>query len=267
MKDAHKSKEKLIAELKQSNEALEREISDRIEAEARLRESNQLLESFFSNIHMLFAYLDTDFNFIRVNEAYAKAGGKTPAFFPGKNHFALYPHEENERIFRNVVASGQSYTAYAKPFVYPEHPERVTYWDWTIQPAKTDSEKVTGLILSLRDVRAEVEARKRTEEYAEELERKNKMLSDFASIASHDLQEPLRKILTFGDRLEASLTDRLSDNERDYQGQSGDAYMFLHGYLWIRQITNPAGIIARLYRDHDVPPGTSCLEHIPLKNT
>ncbi|MBT5470169.1 MAG: PAS domain S-box protein [Nitrospina sp.] len=39
-----------------------------------------------------------------------------------------------------------------------------------------------------------------------ELEKSNESLEDFASIASHDLQEPLRKISIFGDRLKAKFT-------------------------------------------------------------
>ncbi|MFQ5449374.1 MAG: response regulator [Nitrospinaceae bacterium] len=45
--------------------------------------------------------------------------------------------------------------------------------------------------------------------YTEELKRSNQALNDFATIASHDLQEPLRKILVFGSRLK----DRISGND------------------------------------------------------
>ena len=39
------------------------------------------------------------------------------------------------------------------------------------------------------------------QKYAQELERSNKELQDFAFVSSHDLQEPLRKIQAFSDRL------------------------------------------------------------------
>jgi PAS domain S-box-containing protein len=42
-----------------------------------------------------------------------------------------------------------------------------------------------------------------------ELNRSNKELEEFAYIASHDLQEPIRKISTFGERLKVKFTDKL----------------------------------------------------------
>ena len=52
--------------------------------------------------------------------------------------------------------------------------------------------------------------------YAEEVERSNQDLRDFASIASHDLQEPLRKIIGFGSRLKKDCAPSLDDKGRDY---------------------------------------------------
>ena len=49
-----------------------------------------------------------------------------------------------------------------------------------------------------------------------ELERSTEELTDFAYIASHDLQEPLRKIIAFGDRLAGKFGSILNDTGKDY---------------------------------------------------
>jgi signal transduction histidine kinase len=49
-----------------------------------------------------------------------------------------------------------------------------------------------------------------------ELARSNLELASFASVASHDLQEPLRKITAFGDRLTSLYGDELGERGRDY---------------------------------------------------
>jgi PAS domain S-box-containing protein len=48
------------------------------------------------------------------------------------------------------------------------------------------------------------------------LERSNRELQDFASVASHDLQEPLRKVQAFGDRLKAVSDGALNTQASDY---------------------------------------------------
>jgi PAS domain S-box-containing protein len=53
-------------------------------------------------------------------------------------------------------------------------------------------------------------------EHNKALERSNRELQEFAFVASHDLQEPLRKIQAFGDLLEKSVGDELGERSRDY---------------------------------------------------
>jgi signal transduction histidine kinase len=52
--------------------------------------------------------------------------------------------------------------------------------------------------------------------YSEELSRSNRELEDFAFVASHDLQEPLRKIRAFGDRLMSTYGQELDGKGADY---------------------------------------------------
>lgn len=69
-------------------------------------------------------------------------------------------------------------------------------------------------------LRDEVAERKRAEKmlrsYAEQLKLSNQALEDFAFVASHDLQEPLRKIRSFGDRLSSDYKQALDEAGRDY---------------------------------------------------
>lgn len=52
--------------------------------------------------------------------------------------------------------------------------------------------------------------------YSEALKKSNAELENFANIASHDLQEPLRKIISFGERLQISEMQNLSEGGKNY---------------------------------------------------
>ena len=111
------------------------------------------MEAFFRHSFDCLVFLDKDFNFIRVNEAYARACGRDVSEFPGHNHFEFYPDEENEAIFREVVRTKTPYQAVAKPFTFPDHPEwGTTYWDWTLVPILDAAGEVEFLVFSLDDV-------------------------------------------------------------------------------------------------------------------
>ena len=73
--------------------------------------------------------------------------------------------------------------------------------------------------LEYQNERLAEEVQARTAEldiYAEELQRSNRELEDFAFVASHDLQEPLRKIRAFGDRLRSTYANQIDARGADY---------------------------------------------------
>jgi PAS domain S-box-containing protein len=148
------------AELMSVVEALQNEMAKRKQAEEALREHSQILEGFFTSTITPLVFLDKEFNFIRVNEAYAKACQREVSEFPGHNHFEFYP-SDTRAIFEQVVQTKEPYQAIARPFTFPDHPEwGVTYWDWTLTPLLDDMSEVEFLVFSLEDVTE----RKRAEE-------------------------------------------------------------------------------------------------------
>jgi PAS domain S-box-containing protein len=131
------------------------------DAEQRLRAERNLLHIVMNgtqNAHLV--YFDRDFNFINVNQSYARTCGYRPEEMIGKNHFALYPNEENEAIFKRVRDTGEPFEVYDKPFEFSDQPDRgVTWWDWTLTPVKDQAGEVVGLVFSL----IETTARKKAE--------------------------------------------------------------------------------------------------------
>ncbi|QMS87219.1 PAS domain-containing protein [Nostoc edaphicum CCNP1411] len=87
------------------------------------------------------------------------------------------------------------------------HPRQWTGWEIELLQQLADQ---IG-IASTQSLILEQETRQR-----QELARSNKELQQFAFVASHDLQEPLRKITTFGDRLKTTCGDTLTEQGRDY---------------------------------------------------
>jgi PAS domain S-box-containing protein len=185
--------------------ALLQDVTERRQMEQRLRDTSELLTKIFRTTCLMVAYMDTDFNIIRVNRAYAEADERKSEFFVGKNHFALYPDKENEAIFRRVVRTGEPASFQARPFEYPQHPERgVVYRDWDLEPVKDSSGRVEGLVLSLVDVTERVEATLALQKMHDGLERivgerthELQVLYDVAAVAtgSLDLQVTLERSL------------------------------------------------------------------------
>jgi PAS domain S-box-containing protein len=149
-------RKKVEEELRRSRDELELRVQERTtelaNAYKELKEQSTILESFFKYTVTPLVLLDRDFNFIRVNEAYAEACQREASEFPGHNHFEFYPSDAKAK-FEQVVQTKEPYVAIARPFTFPDHPERgTTYWDWILTPLLDDAGEVEFLVLSLEDV-------------------------------------------------------------------------------------------------------------------
>jgi len=134
-----------ISELEAVNLQLKEEVE-------RIKKSEEILEILLKHTIFSVAILDRNYTFVRVNEAYAKAGGRNVDDFPGHNYFEFYPSDAKE-IFDHVVRTKETYKVSARPCICGDQSERgVTYWDWTLAPVLDSSGEVDLLILTLCDI-------------------------------------------------------------------------------------------------------------------
>ena len=155
-KQAHERRQHLLAQVGRDRRSTE-ELARAVERE------RHTLQAIIENTHAQLAYLDPQFNFIRVNSAYARGAGYREEELIGRNHFELFPHAENQAIFERVRETGEPAVFHAKPFAYPDRPELgTTYWDWTLVPVRDQSGDIQGLVFSLLDVTERERAQERT---------------------------------------------------------------------------------------------------------
>jgi light-regulated signal transduction histidine kinase (bacteriophytochrome) len=88
---------------------------------------------------------------------------------------------------------------------------------------KDDDGTVLGIVSVVRDISEKKRSEKELKGMVAELERSNTELQQFAYVASHDLQEPLRAIAGFLQLLQARYRDRLDEKGHHYIDRSVSA--------------------------------------------
>lgn len=140
------------------------------------------------------------------------------------------------------------------------------YWvNTTIVPFLDDKKEPYQYV----SIRYEITQRKTAEEqlrvYADRLERSNQELQDFASVAAHDLQEPLRKIQAFGDRLRTKYKPELGEEGRDFLDRmlasAGRMRKLIDDLLTYSRVTTQAKPFARTDLNQVIHEVLSDLEH------
>lgn len=134
----------------------------------------------------------------------------------GKTHRVINSHHHPEEFFKRMwetISQGETWEGEIKN----RAKNGTYYWVNTTIVPFMDAEGVPEQFIA---VRYEITERKLAEEqlkvYAKKLEVSNQELQDFASVAAHDLQEPLRKIQSFADRVKIKAKDSIPAEALDY---------------------------------------------------
>ena len=86
-----------------------------------------------------------------------------------------------------------------------------------------EEDMLVGAVVMFQNIIERKRAESELREHSQRLEASNKELQDFAFVAAHDLQEPLRKIQTFSNRLSKRYSEIIDEKGRDYLDLMEDA--------------------------------------------
>ena len=156
-----------------------------------------------------------DFRVRLFNRAALQAARLTWADVEGKTLLQLSPYSQEIGVFHaavEVVETGQPQQ------LTRDYPHLGKSFSIALSRFNRD-----GLVVGSVDITELRKAQRHQEELLEDLRKSNLNLEQFAYVTSHDLQEPLRKIQSFGAMLAKRLGDRLDPTEADLIHRMQDA--------------------------------------------
>ena len=193
------------------------ELLDRQILEQRLRDSEQHFRSWFEDAPIACHEVDRDGIVLRVNHAECELLGFRPEEMIGRPIWDFMASEDREKTKAGLLQR----IADEQPLVPLEREyQRRDGGSVVMEIHQKRIRDAAGHAIGLRTFLLDITQRKRAEQtlqnQAERMARSNAELEQFAYVASHDLQEPLRKIQAFGDRLRTKCGPALGPDGTDY---------------------------------------------------
>ncbi|MGZ3883659.1 MAG: sensor histidine kinase [Bacteroidia bacterium] len=152
--------------------------------------------------------LDKKGNVLNWNKGAEKIKGYIEEEIVGKSFKVFYlPEDRHKHLPEKMIREARE-TGKASFEGWRIRRDGTVFWGSVLITALHDEKKkVIGFSKITRDLTEHKLTRDKMQQYTSELEFQNRELEQFAYIASHDLQEPLRKIQTFVELLESHVKD------------------------------------------------------------
>jgi PAS domain S-box-containing protein len=198
--------------------AIKVDISERKQAEEKIAELNRDFLNFLSNTSDFIYFKDINGCFRFCSQTVAEITGyESWKDLIGKNDQDVFP-AEMARIYKDeeiqIFADGKPLLNKIDPYINAAGNEGwVSTNKW---PLLNDNGKVVGLYGISRDITELRKSQEELKKYSTELKTSNADLENFAYIASHDLQEPLRMVTGFLKLLEKKLAGLLDETTTQY---------------------------------------------------
>lgn len=186
-----------------------------IDARARI-EAAKRFQTLFQNIPnpaVALEYNGTEPIISNVNSEYENTFSFANTDISGKS-FLETAYEETEETYKAVNSTLQNGEK-AREEISIETPNGTRHFDLRATPHRTDKGQLQAFVI-YSDITKAKEREKELQEREQALEESNKELEQFAYVASHDLQEPLRMITSYLDILKMEYQDELDEDADEY---------------------------------------------------
>jgi PAS domain S-box-containing protein len=208
----------------ESFELLDRLSLEQKDLEQKLRDSERHFQSWFHDAPVACHEVDRDGIILCVNPAECDLFGFTEQEMVGRPIWDFMSSEDREKTRIGLLAR----IADERPLVplereYKRRDGSSVIMEIHQKRVRDASGHPTGLRTFLLDITQRKRAEATLVEQADKLARSNAELEQFAYVASHDLQEPLRKIQAFGDRLKTKYEAGLGPEGLDYLARMQNA--------------------------------------------
>jgi signal transduction histidine kinase len=168
--------------------------------------AQQLLLDIIDTIREPLLVLDPEFRVAQANRAFFRVFRVEAPDTIGEALFSLGDGQWDiaplRDLLRDKLGTEPRLDDFEFDHVFPSIGRKIMLLNARLVSAGPDTPRI--ILLAIEDITARRITEWRLEAQRVELQRSNAALEEFASVASHDLQEPLRKILSFGERLGAA---------------------------------------------------------------